>query len=167
MGDRTLARVLRAMKAGEYVGRSDMYRWLRNRHAAIAAVRQKHDPSWVGVAEELAAAGILGRKGKPPTRKTITKIWNRVCRDVASEAVQRLACVPLAKGTGTHAPVTWRPQQVPAQPARQPAQPTQPGPATSDRIGDTMPGVRGPVSDEVVQARKAALRRTLDERSGR
>ena len=167
MGDRTLTRVLRAMKTGEYVGRSDVYRWLRKRHARIAEARKKHNPSWVGVAQEIAAAGIVGRDGKPPTNATVSKIWKRVCHDIASEAVQRSTGVPLPKGNRTHAPATWRPEQVPAQPARQPAQPTPSGPASPDRTAGTMPGVRGPVSDDVVEARLAALRRTLDERSGR
>ena len=158
MGDKTLKRVLRVMQEEEYVGRSDVYRWLRNRHGQIAAARDKHDPSWAPVAREIAAAGVLGRDGKLPTRKTIAKIWHRVCRDVAAEISDRTTTLLASGANRSRAPATWRPTAIPP-PVLAMSSQSQPNSVASTP--------KQTEAEARADAQLARLRRHVDERSGR
>lgn len=156
MADRTLERVLKAMEAEEHLGCSDAYRWLHKRHAKIAAARERHNPPWRSVIGEMTAAGLVGGDGKPLTRKTISKIWRRVCRDIEAKAAAATS-VPspmnALKPTRSTAPPNWRPTPIPSPPAV----------AQTPTAGTS----NNAEAEAEAEAQLARLRRHIDERSGR
>lgn len=87
--DKKLARVLTGIEARGHRGRSDLYRWLRARYRALAKALDQHNPAWHVLAEEVAAAGVVGRDGKPPTANAVRKVWARVARDVQAVEAER------------------------------------------------------------------------------
>ncbi len=137
MTDKTINEILRATKARPYGGRGAVYRELRANYHKLAACLKETEPAWEVIAAAMARTGVVGAKGNPPNRKSLPKVWGRVCRDVAAEEALRLTGVPRvpAKRRNT-APAGWRPpafaqvSQVSAPPAsgsgRQGDQPTAP-----------------------------------------
>ena len=77
---------LGGLKAAAYRGRSDLYRWLRKRHAKLVemGVGQKDGPTWKAVAAAAAKAGQVNRRGEPPSEDNVRRVWSRVCRDEAA-----------------------------------------------------------------------------------
>jgi hypothetical protein len=72
-------------------GHGDVYRWLRANFAFVTSWMAKQKPSWETVAGKMAREGVVGAKGKPPTRRSVWKVWKRVLRDVAAERERELA----------------------------------------------------------------------------
>ena len=72
-------------------GHGDVYRWLRANFAFVTSWMAKQKPSWETVAGKMAREGVVGAKGKPPTRRSVWKVWKRVLRDVAVEHERELA----------------------------------------------------------------------------
>lgn len=112
MADRVLQHVKAAARRTAHVRRSDAYRWLRRRHASVARLMAEHAPPMRAIADEMAAAGIGGGRGRPLTAKAVARIWARVCRDVASAR----AAKPDRAG-----PAGWTPRAVARPAERAPA----------------------------------------------
>ena len=83
MTDQALTRVLEHLRKRPYRHRTALYRWLRARHKALAAEFKRSSPAWNVVAEAIAAEGITGGTGKPPTGRAVRRIWQTVCRDLS------------------------------------------------------------------------------------
>lgn len=154
MTDKLLAAVV-ARAAGHFSRkRSDAYRWLLAHHGDLAAVFAKHPACWPDVAATMAAAGVLGGRGRPLTGQAVRRIWGRVCRDVQAAATFQAAGVrPGAGATRPPMPSSalpgWRPIPV--------APPPAPGtPADADAEAEAE-----------AERQLARLRRHIDERSGR
>lgn len=110
MTDKTINEILRATKARPYGGRGAVYRELRANYHKLAACLKETEPAWEVIAAAMARTGIVGAKGTPPNRKSLPKVWNRVCRDVAAEEALRLTGVPRAPARRRNtAPAGWRP----------------------------------------------------------
>ena len=109
---------LGGLKAAAYRGRSDLYRWLRKRHAKLVemGVGQKDGPTWKAVAAAAAKAGQANRKGEPPSEDNVRQVWSRVCRDEAAAKTNQakaqaamfptLRPVPQAKQQSSAAPTS-------------------------------------------------------------
>lgn len=82
---------LGGLNAAAYRGRSDLYRWLRKRHAKLVemGVGQKDGPTWKAVAAAAAKAGQVNRRGEPPSEDNVRQVWSRVCRDEAAAKASR------------------------------------------------------------------------------
>lgn len=161
MADQTLNRVLKAIRADEHAGCSDAYRWLHRRHAKIAAARAKHRPAWGPVIDEMTLAGIVGGDGKQLTRKSISKIWQRVCRDIQAKALAATSAPAVGKGLPpmrSTAPPGWRPT------------PVVPVPRTPPVASKTLTDAEAQAEAEAeadAEEQLARIRRHIDERSGR
>ena len=97
MTDQALTRVLDHLRKRPYRHRTDLYRWLRARHKALAAEFESSAPAWNVVAEAIAAEGITGGTGKPPTGRAVRRIWQTVCRDVLLGIDDRAVVKPIRK----------------------------------------------------------------------
>lgn len=97
----SMAGVRKRARQKGYRGRSDGYRWLRLRHAALAKVLAEHEPAWAEVAAEMAAAGVAGGRGRPLTADAVRRMWARVCRDVVA-----------ARKPNRAGPTGWKPAVV-------------------------------------------------------
>lgn len=151
MADKILRRIVAKGKTRRAGKQSDAYRWLHKRHAPLAAALASDPPEWRTIAEELSDAGVTGGKAKRLTDRAVKRMWQRVCRDVATEASKRAAAVSSANRS--HAPASWRP-------ALQPVQSAKP---TSETVSTCAgPGISANAAETL-----ARLRRTIDERSGR
>lgn len=93
--DKQLAQVLTAIRTQVGPGRSPLYRWMRQRHADLAAAFDETPPAWGVFAAQMAALGITDADGKPPTAIGARQTWYRVRRDVAARAA-RLAQTAIA-----------------------------------------------------------------------
>ena len=164
MTDPLLNRVLTRSRDTSYRRRSPTYRWLRQRHDKLAPAFDEFEPPLREIADEMAAGGLTGGKGKPLTAKALLGIWRRVCRDLhieATEAAERkaaqAAAVQAHGGHPSRLPATWKPTPVEPTPAR--ALP-RPAPPTNT---DSAPAAPIELS-EAARATLAALDRQLDWR---
>ena len=161
MSDDILSQLKARALAKPYQRHSDLYRWLRSRHRRLSGIFMAHQPSWETVAEEIAAAGLLGTRGNPPTAGSVRRVWQRVCRDIEAEAADKKA---RKIGASTPAvppsrvPTTWRPVPIrpkaPVLSRESQSVPSRPNQVTSARSRTT-------------EEKLADLQRTLEERSGR
>lgn len=155
------------MAAKSYAGRTDLYRWLRRRHATIQEALDKHQPSWLTIAEAMIAEGVQGRAGCNPTSETVRKAWARVCRDIREEAQFRATGISKRRKSvarsGEPGSRSVGSALVPLVSANAPAPVARPQPVEPENIdiGDTKPGVAGPVSRLVTRARIAEIRLAL------
>lgn len=184
MADRTLQRIVARARKRHGAGRSDAYRWLFERHRELSETFAAFPPEWADVAATLGSKGITGGRDRPLNGENVRRIWERVCRDVATAAA--------VQGTGprpqpprrVRAPAGWKPTpstasveaQAPRRdrwPADRPGEVGLPAPpkdglgVTGDPGAPALPKEGGPLTPEQVRAMKARLQRTLDERSGR
>lgn len=164
--DPVLSRVATRAAEQAHAGRSPAYRWMRQRYASLSSLLEKHRPPMRAIAEEMAAAGIVGGKGKPLTDRAVRGIWKRICRDVAAGAQRRVTNPKVPQGWAP-VPVAILPDPAHAKPTPAPAlapvEPPTPGPALprhptpSQRPDDPAP-VRTP---EEIQAELDAVREQL------
>ena len=152
MTDKLLRRIVAKGKARRAGKQSDAYRWLYAHHAPMAAALATDPPEWRAIAEVLTAGGIKGGRSRPLTDRAVKRMWQRVCRDIAAEGVHRLTGVRPSAGNRSRASAAWRPP-----------------PASLKEVNPTP--TQAPAGDgagmSVGQARLAALRQALNERSGR
>ena len=125
--DAELQRIAELAKAG--AGRTPLYRWLRTRHDAFAALLEETRPNWRTLAEGFAELGITTADGKPIAAAAARHVWWRVRRDVAAARARR-AAPPLP------APVVAAvvPVPPPVLPVPNPAQTPSPAAATGDAL---------------------------------
>jgi len=136
MSDETINEILRATKARPYGGRGAVYRELRANYHKLAACLKETEPAWEVIAAAMARTGIVGAKGNPPNRKSLPKVWSRVCRDVVAEEVLRLTGVPrIPARLRNTAPAGWRPPAF----AQAGAPFQQPSPAPDDTAASAGP----------------------------
>ncbi len=110
MADETINEILRAARVRPYGGHGAVYREMRLNYHKLAACLKENEPAWEVIAAAMARTGIVGAKGNPPNRKSLPKVWNRVCRDVAAEeAVQLMGIRPVLASRRNTAPSGWRP----------------------------------------------------------
>jgi len=112
MSDVESARLFRKKRVRPYRGRGDVYSWLRTHHERVAELVPTW--SWSDLVVEMLRDGLQGRGGVAPTAKAVTKVWQRVCRDVASEAASEL---PKPSKPPSRMSPDWRPQEVVQLPA--------------------------------------------------
>lgn len=195
MADRLLKKMVARTERRFGKRQSEAYRWLHRRHPELAATFIKHPPIWPDLADTMAAAGILGGRGRPLTGQAVRRIWDRVCRDVQAAALIQRSGPQAQTRKRVSAPAEWQPTPVPAtaavqtpappevsvdrpglltrigrslvdRSARSVEQPAEAAP-TADPTSCDLPKEGGPLSSEQVKAMKARVQRTLDERSGR
>ena len=175
MANDTLAEIISAVRKRPYSGRGDIYRMLRANYRELVACLGEGEPSWRVIAEALEREGIVGREGNPPTRKSLPRVWQRVCRDVAAEEALRLTGVRPANTTRrSKAPAAWRPSSF--------SQPNAPLPSGREHQGShpaalpavpqqrpALPPTAGATQDSSRPApgSAAALREEMNLRSGR
>lgn len=164
MTDELLDRILTRSRKDAYRRCSPAYRWLRERHTQLEPAFAEYDPSLRGIAVEMAEGGITGGRGKPLSAKALMAIWQRVCRDLQSEATEaakrkaaQAAAVQARGGHPSRLPATWKP--TPAEPPRTPAASRVEPPHNTD----SAPAAPIELS-EAARARLAALDRQLDWR---
>lgn len=160
MDDETTPRLVTGLKARAHDARSELYRYLRRRHRVLSNTIARHNPSWASVAAEVAAAGIMGAKGKPASPDALRLMWKRVCRDVdaGKAAGARRRTAEAARGAQpSRLPADWRP--VPSEPPRAPPAPRRTPPDTTV----SAPATPRELS-EAARAKLAALDRQLDWR---
>jgi hypothetical protein len=171
MADKLLRRIVAKGKERRAGKQSDAYRWLYPRHASLAVALATSPPEWRVIAEEMTADGIKGGRSKPLTDRAVKRIWHRVCRDIAAEAVHRSTGVRPSASSRSKAPATWRPEQLPPPPQA----PREPGPLPaqpSPSLGGSNPiPTQSPAGDRaglsIGKSRLADIRQALNERSGR
>lgn len=164
MTDELLNRVLTRSREDAYRRCSPAYRWMRERHTQLEPVFAEYDPSLRGIAIEMTEGGITGGRSKPLNAKALMAIWQRVCRDLQSEATKAMerkaaqASAVQARGVQpSRLPPTWKPTPVEPPPAR--AMP-HPAPTTNTNSPPAAPIELS----EAAKARLAALDRRLEWR---
>ncbi len=83
--------------------RSKLFRWLRGEYRTLATVLNGPEPDWIEAAAGVAAKGLVGANGKPPTPNALRQMWQRVRRDEEKEQAERLA-KRIARGTPNRSP---------------------------------------------------------------
>ena len=69
--------------------RSPLFWWMYNRHAALERTWAEQRANWLNFCSQMAAIGITDQTGKPPTRPTAVKTWDRVRQQKAREQAAR------------------------------------------------------------------------------
>jgi hypothetical protein len=115
-------RILSAMEAHADVGRGDVSRWLKKNKRRVRAVFKSTGAGWDGVVAALADAGINNRDGKPPNRKSVPRVWARVCTDEPAATAKR-AETATATSHRSRRSSDWQPDSRPSssQPPLSPA----------------------------------------------
>lgn len=103
-------RMIQAIEERGETRHSDLYRWLKHHHATLSASFARHKPSWLLVADEIAAAGIMGANGQRPSPNSVRQIWERLCRDLTAE--QQRQRTGLGRVPPPKAPRDWTPPVV-------------------------------------------------------
>jgi hypothetical protein len=80
--------IFRAIRAAKNPGtkHSPLYRWMWRYYDPLERAFREHAPSWSAMADVFREEGLHDRLGKPPTAKTASQTWRRVC--VAMEKVK-------------------------------------------------------------------------------
>ena len=95
--DEELSRIAETIRLSG--GRSALYRWLKPRHDAFAALLAEKGgrPDWQALAARFAELGITGGNGQPVSPEAARHTWWRVRRDVAQAMARRTkAASPVA-----------------------------------------------------------------------
>ncbi len=158
-------------------GHGDVYRWLRANFAFVTNWMAKQKPSWETVAGKMAREGVVGAKGKPPTRRSVWKVWKRVLRDVTAERERELAeeaeCVAKERELLTGVPAKKFPRDLPQHWAPDTVEPSQRGlmAAPAGRSLVPVSGVGAPqvgvAPDGQPESGVERIRRKFGEVSGR
>jgi hypothetical protein len=104
----------RKKRLTQYVGRGEVYSWLRAYHTEVSEMLARGELSWAMLSVEIQRAGVRGRWGESPTPKAAARVWRRVSRDVEAAAA---AAVPKRKYPSRMS-VDWRPEVVSQPPAK-------------------------------------------------
>jgi len=115
MSDGHETRLIRKKRARVYNGRGAIYGWLRVHHAEVKLRREVEQRPWSVLVAEMVADQVRRDDGREPTIKNVSRIWERVCRDVAAES----ATPPQNRKYPSRISPEWRPTIVPPPPTRQ------------------------------------------------
>ena len=152
MKDRSLSDLVAAVRSRPPLRRSTLYRWLHSHRRVIAKMLARENPSWIVVAESVAAADVVNTRGQPASPASVRRVWACVLKDTAAAETAR------ARKTvqPSRLPATWKPIPVPSPRAADPARYAPPLPT---------PAMPAPTEmSEKVRAKLAALDRQLDHR---
>ncbi len=104
----------------QYNGRGTIYAWLRVHHGDVVRCREVEQRPWSVLITEMVSDGVRREDGLEPTAKNVSRVWKRVCRDVAAEVA---AATPKRVPPSRISP-EWRPTIVPPPPMFPTPQPT-------------------------------------------
>ena len=144
MKDKALSDLLTAARSKPPLRRSPLYKWLHANRRRIAKMLDHENPSWVVIAESVAASGVVNTKGGPPSPDSIRRVWACVTKDAAVSKSQR----EKARLQPSRLPVTARPPIVePRRPVEQPRYPpadqsNAPKPELNDAARETLASLR-------------------------
>jgi hypothetical protein len=102
-------RLTRKKRVRAYSGRGEIYAWLRTHHGDVFRRRVVEQHPWPALVSEMVCDGVRREDGLEPTVKNASRVWERVCRDVAAEAA---AAKPKPVPPSRISP-DWRPTVVP------------------------------------------------------
>ena len=150
-------RILKTMQQQAHRGHGPVYRWLRANYQEIQDGFAQTNAPWDSVVASLVHDGVSGRHDADPNARSVAKVWNRVCRDLKQETVERLTGIPARKRQPSQMPASWQP------PVTAPAARPSRGEASSTHnpLPDGSPRERTP------EEKVAAIRQQLAQRSGR
>ncbi len=128
MTDETLTRVITAMRASPLKGKGAFYRWLWQHYDDLVRELTETDAGWEVISTAMRDAGLVGLRGQPPNRKSLSRVWRRVVRDktaLAKSPGSGLARLPPSRLPDDLKPVT-RPEPTSAihRPAEEAQSPT-------------------------------------------
>jgi len=163
MTEDTITRLNAAVAARPYRRRSDAYRWLRANHRAVRELLDQ-EPSWHVIAREMTASGITGATGGSLSGRGVRRIWERVCRDLATAEAGR-GEIP-ARALPSRFAAGWHPPIAPTE--KPPLQPSQNWPPAHSSGGTQAASTESTTADpgvDPVEAELSGLRERL--RTGR
>ena len=156
--------------------RSPLFWWMYTHHAALERTWAGQRVNWLNFCKQMAAIGITDQTGKPPTRPTAVKTWDRVRQQKAREQAarnkrQRARAREPERGANADRspPVVLAPTPRPPIPYYPPPSPPPPPMTPMQGMVDQRP--HSELSQEERRARTNAnvlrLRRRFAETSGR
>ena len=159
-------------------GRSTLFYWMLDNHDDLLRVWPRRSIRWAALCAKFDALGLTDTNGKPAKEDTARITWWRVRREAQEAKDHQKFGIKPTRDRARRAPVaqpgraTAGAPSRPATPTAQVSSPGSVGQATAAGPDDptldpTRPGLEGKIPREVVEARKAAMRKTLAERSGR
>ena len=152
MKDEAFSKLATAVRTQPPLRRSALYRWLLSRHRKVSKLLARENPSWIVVADMVAAAGVLNTRGHPATPDSVRRVWACVLKDVEARTRQKSA----KRVNPSRLPANWKPT---------PADPPQPAAAPRYAPPNTVPARTAPIElSEEARATLAALDRQLDHR---
>jgi hypothetical protein len=103
----TRPRFIRRKKVRTYSGRGEVYAWLRVHHTQVARLLTDDQHPWADIIAEMVADRLRDDRGGELSNKAVTRVWNRVCRDVEA-ASEKKAATKRPKAPSRISP-DWRP----------------------------------------------------------
>ncbi len=153
--------------------RSPLFWWMYNRHAALERTWAEQRANWLNFCSQIAAIGITDQTGKPPTRPTAVKTWDRVRQQKTREQAARGKRQRARAREPERGPNADRPPPVVTAPTPRPPIPhyPPPPPPMTPMQGIVDQRTHSELSQEERRARTDAnilrLRRRFAETSGR
>jgi hypothetical protein len=94
--------------ARAYVGRGEIYCWLRAHYRRVARLLDRQERTWGALVDEMSRDGVKARGDRCLTANAVLRVWQRVCRDVEREQDGTRA----KRKKPSHIAPGWRPQEV-------------------------------------------------------
>lgn len=110
--------------------RSPLFWWMYNHHTALERTWAGQRVNWTHFCNQMAAAGITDQTGKPPTRTTAEKTWDRVRQQKTREQAARAKRRPAGSRDSERGTNADRPPPVVTTPAPPPRAPYYPPPSS-------------------------------------
>jgi len=159
MADSERTRLFRKKVIRPYRGRGQVYAWLRAHHARVSELVQTW--AWSDLVNEMLRDGLQGRDGATPTPKAVTKVWQRVQRDIEAEPAK---AAPIGGKYPSRISPDWRPQAAAPQPVRpSPPVPVVPSPAPVAPAAAPRPHGSVPIVIDIPEADRARVQAALDK----
>jgi len=172
-----LKAVLKIVERGP--GRSTLFYWMLDNHDDLLRVWPGRSIRWAALCAKFDALGLTDTNGKPAKEDTARITWWRVRKEAQEAKDHQKFGIKPTRDRARRAPVAQPGRATgvgaPSRPATPTAQVSSPGSVgqamaagpDDPTLDPTRPGLEGKIPREVVEARKAAMRKTLAERSGR
>lgn len=151
--------ILKSMQQHPYRGRGAVYRWLRLNHQEVMDGFALTAAPWDTVVTSMIRDGITGQRGALPNRNAVAKVWERVCRDIRSDAIELRTGIPQRKHQPSRMSATWRPIPETAPTPATSSRPVTPQPFPPARDGEARP--------RTAEEKVADIRQQFARRSGR
>ncbi len=92
MSKETREQIRAMMKARAHPRNGHLYRWLRENRRFVKDAFKTTGAGWEGLLAVVLDAGVMGRHGTTrPNRKSVRRVWLRVCADIAAEVASQAA----------------------------------------------------------------------------